>query len=59
MRASNRAALVVMVNNFKEKTSVTSVATGSSRGMIFNFDWGAADSFSEDIRRLLEKYIIQ
>ena len=59
MRVGNRAALVVLVNNLNGKTIVTSVATGSSQGMIFNFDWGASDHFANSVRDLLEKYIIE
>lgn len=59
MRAGNRAALVVLVDNFKGETKVTSVATGSSQGMIFKFDWGAADSFAGSVKRILESYIIE
>ncbi len=39
------------------KTVVTSVATGSSQGMIFSFDWGAADSFADSVKDILESYI--
>ena len=59
MRAHNRAALVVLVNNINGKTIVTSVATGSSQGLLFNFDWGAADSFAESVKRVLERYITE
>ena len=59
MRVGNRAALVVLVDNFKGETKVTSVATGSSQGMIFKFDWGAADSFAGSVKRILESYIIE
>lgn len=59
MRAGNRAALVVLVNNLNGKTIVTSVATGSSQGMFFNFDWGAADSFADSVRSILESYITE
>lgn len=59
MRAGSRAALVVLVNNFNGKTIVTSVATGSSQGMLFNFDWGAADSFAEGVKRILRSYITE
>lgn len=59
MRTSSRAALVVLVNNLNGKTIVTSVATGSSQGMFFNFDWGAADSFAGSVKRILESYITE
>jgi hypothetical protein len=59
MRAGNRAALIVLVNNLNGKTIVTSVATGSSQGIIFNFDWGAADNFAESVKRVLKRYITE
>lgn len=59
MRAGNRAALVVLVNNLNGKTAVTSVATGSSEGILFNFDWGAADDFANSVRDILEEYIVE
>jgi hypothetical protein len=59
MRVSNRVALVVLINNLNGETQVTSVATGSSQGMIFNFDWGAADDFAVSVREIFEDYIIR
>jgi hypothetical protein len=59
MRVSNRVALIVLINNLNGETQVTSVATGSSQGMIFNFDWGAADDFADSVRNILEDYIIE
>ena len=59
MRAGNRAALVVLVNNFNGKTIVKAIATGSSQGMLFNFDWGAADSFAGSVRNILKNYITE
>ncbi|MBB6218414.1 hypothetical protein HNQ80_004578 [Anaerosolibacter carboniphilus] len=58
-RNSNRAALVVIIDNIKGYTDVRSVATGSSQGMIFNFDWGAASEFAGSVRDILENYIIE
>lgn len=57
-RSENRAALTVIIDNFDGFTYVRSIATGSSKGFLFNFDWGAADNFAESIREKLEKYII-
>lgn len=57
-RASNRAALTVIVDNTKGKTDVRSIATGSSQGMIFNFDWGAADNFARSVENILGDFII-
>lgn len=48
MRAKNRAALIVLIDNFN----------GSSQGMIFDFDWGAADHFANSVGEILRDYII-
>lgn len=58
MRVSNRAALVVIADNIQGVTDVRAVATGSSQGMIFNFDWGAADAFSGSVEDILREYIV-
>jgi len=42
-RSENRAALTVIIDNFKGTTSVTAVTAGSSKGFIFNFDWGGQE----------------
>lgn len=58
-RSENRAALTVIIDNFNGVTSVTSIAAGSSKGIIFNFDWGAADNFAESVRKVFKDYIIE
>ena len=57
-RSKNRAALIVMIDNLRGVTNVRVVATGSSEGLIFNFDWGAADDFASSVESILEEYII-
>lgn len=57
-RSKNRAALIVMTDNLRGVTNVRVVATGSSEGLIFNFDWGAADDFASSVESILEEYII-
>ena len=58
-RASNRAALIVLIDNTKGYTDIRSISTGSSQGMIFNFDWGAADDFAYSVKETLKEYIIK
>ncbi len=58
-RAGNRAALVVIADNLKGFSEVRSIATGSSQGVIFDFDWGAADSFANSTREILKEYILE
>lgn len=58
-RAKNRAALVVIIDNIKGYTDVRSISTGSSEGLVFNFDWGAADDFAYSVMNILEPYIIE
>ncbi|HVJ47989.1 hypothetical protein [Desulfitobacterium sp.] len=33
------------------------MSQGSSQGLIFNFDWGASDSFAFRIKEILQDYI--
>ncbi len=59
MRAKNRAALMVVIAGREGETAtkVKTVATGSSEGLIFDFDWGAADDFAyEPISLLKDKF---
>lgn len=59
MRAKNRAALMVVVSGRQGEMAakVKTVATGSSEGLIFDFDWGAADAFAhEPISLLRDKF---
>lgn len=58
-RASNRAALIVIVDDLYGQTNLRVISTGSSQGMIFNFDWGAANDFVKIVKRILKKYIIE
>lgn len=57
-RANNRAALIVIIDNIKGSTDVRSISTGSAEGMVFNFDWGAADDFAYSVMKALDTYII-
>ena len=59
LRAGNRAALVVLSDNLKGYTEVRSIATGSSQGAIFNFDWGAADNYVASVRKALDAHILE
>ncbi|MCK9216306.1 MAG: DUF6054 family protein [Firmicutes bacterium] len=57
-RAENRAALTIIIDNFDGITSLRVIAAGSSKGWLFNFDWGAAESFANSVRKALEKFIV-
>lgn len=59
MRVGNRAALVVTSDNLNGETEVRAIATGSSEGFFFKFDWGAADDFASSVKEILEDYIIK
>lgn len=59
LRTSNRAALVVYVDNIQGTTEVRAVATGTSQSMLFKFDWGAADDFVYSVRDILEEYVVE
>lgn len=58
-RASNRAALIILINNFNGVTEVKAISTGSSQGVVFNLDWGAADNFANSVGKTLRDYIIE
>ncbi|MDF1617688.1 DUF6054 family protein [Petrocella sp. FN5] len=58
MRNSSRASLVVAINNFNKVTEIETISSGSSQGMIFNFDWGAGDEFAHSVKHLFEDSII-
>ncbi|QNO14182.1 hypothetical protein HYG86_05050 [Alkalicella caledoniensis] len=58
-RTSNRAALIMICDNISGTTEVRSVGTGSSQGLIFNFDWGAADEFAHSVKEILNEYVIE
>ncbi|MFA5576457.1 MAG: DUF6054 family protein [Tissierellaceae bacterium] len=58
LRAENRAALTVIIDNSSGQTKVRSIAAGSSKGLLFGFDWGAGDDFAYSIKSMLEKYTI-
>lgn len=57
-RSKNRAALIVIVDNLKGMTEVRAISTGSSEGLIFNFDWGAADDFAASVSDILAEFIV-
>ncbi|WP_029420656.1 DUF6054 family protein [Alicyclobacillus macrosporangiidus] len=56
-RTSNRAALVVIIDNLNGQTEVRSIAIGSSEGLFLKFDWGAASSFASTVERILKDHI--
>ncbi|WP_374020880.1 DUF6054 family protein [Paenibacillus thiaminolyticus] len=47
------------MNNLYGRTHVRAISTGSSEGLFFNIDWGAASNFTSSVERILEKYIIK
>lgn len=58
-RSENRAALTVTINNFDGDTEINSISAGSSKGMIFNFDWGAGDDFAASVESLFKKFLTE
>lgn len=53
-RSSNRAALTVIFENSYGDTQVKAISTGSSQGILFNIDYGAADSFVNSVEKILK-----
>lgn len=52
-RVSNRLTLTVTVDDFSGRTRVHFVSGGGGTGTLFNFDWGAADSFENEVYNAL------
>lgn len=57
-RVSNRLTLTVVIDNFDTTTRVHCVSGGGGQSMLFRFDWGAADSFSSVVDRVLSPYLV-
>lgn len=57
MRVSNHCALMVSIENLRGYTSVYAVSAGSKQGMLSIFDWGAGDSFEDEVRSALSGYL--
>lgn len=54
-RVGNRIALIVIAENFSGKTRAKVISTGSSQGLIFNFDLGAAGAYVNEVLRILAR----
>jgi hypothetical protein len=56
-RVGNRVALVVAADNLAGDGSslVRVIVTGSSRGLILNFDWGAAGSYAQEAMNIIDR----
>lgn len=52
-RVKNRVALVVIADNLYGKTNIRVISTASSEGVFLKFDWGASDSFIDEIENIL------
>ena len=59
MRNSSRAGLTVSINDFEGVTKIASISSGSSQGLLLNFDWGAGDEFADSVRNVFSRYIIR
>lgn len=57
-RVKNRVALIVIADNLSGDTNVRVISTGSSEGLIFNFDWGASDDFVGEVEDILSDNIL-
>lgn len=58
MRNSSRASLTVTVEDLNDVTKVHAVGSGGGQGLIFKFDWGASNQFSDQVRKALNDYMI-
>lgn len=59
MRTDNRASLTVTLQNLSGVTEVHCIGSGGGQGLVFRFDWGVGDNFSEAPREALRHYIIR
>lgn len=59
MRVEGTGAMTVIIENSKRDTFVKVIPAGVSKGMIFNFDWGASDDFAASVRDAIKDYIIE
>lgn len=54
MRNSSRASLTVTIENLNDTTRVHAVGSGGGQGALFKFDWGASDSFINQVKLALQ-----
>ena len=57
MRNSSRASLTVTVDNLSGRTRISSVGSGGGNGMLFGFDWGAADDLENSAIEAVDEYL--
>lgn len=53
MRASNRASLSLMLNQFGNQVTADMIGSGGGQGPLLKFSWGAEDSFVSTATRIL------
>jgi hypothetical protein len=58
IRAGNWLTLTAVTDNLSGATRVHCASGGGGEGL-FNFDWGASDSFTDSVLRALQPYMIQ
>jgi len=54
-RVGNRIALIVIAENFSGQTRARVISTGSSKRLLFDFDWGAADAYVNEVLGILAR----
>jgi hypothetical protein len=56
-RVGNRVALVVAADDLAGDgyTLVRVIVTGSSRGLVLNFDWGAAGAYAQEAMDIIDR----
>ncbi|QVK17441.1 hypothetical protein KHQ81_11360 [Mycoplasmatota bacterium] len=55
MRVKNRVSLVVIIDNIDGYTKVKAIGSGGGRSFFTDFDWGASDSFENEVERLFNE----
>ncbi|KNF07597.1 hypothetical protein CLPU_14c00150 [Gottschalkia purinilytica] len=58
-KVERKVSVIIIVDNLKDFTEIRIISTGTSQGLIFDFDWGASGNVIEYVSGVLKEYIIE
>lgn len=58
-RVGNRLTLTVIIDNMRGVTHIRSIGGGGGNGVLFRFDWGASESFTNAAWEILGPYALR
>lgn len=58
MRVGNRLTLTVVIDNISDMLRIHYKAGGGQTGIVFDFDYGAAGDFEEELCSAVEEYVM-